>query len=178
MTSKIIYKTFSFYNSVKTFVLTWLLSKRLKTFGREIRINAWCHFGSKKVSVGDYCNFNGMTVAGCGELNIKNGFHSGTNILVITSNHDYYSNDHFPYGYDDISKPVFIGNAVWVGSNVTILPGAKVGDGVILQAGSVVHGSLASSGIYGGNPAKLIKKRENAEKCRSLISTGCYIRHK
>ena len=71
-----------------------------------------------------------------------------------------------------------IGNAVWVGSNVTILPGTKVGDGVIVQAGSVVHGSLQDYGIYGGNPAKLIKKRENSEKCRSLISTGCYIKHK
>jgi chloramphenicol O-acetyltransferase type B len=126
MTYKLIYKTFSFYNSLKTFVLTWLLSKRLKTFGREIRINAWCHFGSKTVSVGDYGNFNGMTVAGCGELNIKNGFHSGTNILVITSNHDYESQEFVPYGYKDISKSVLIGNAVWVGSNVTILPGTKL----------------------------------------------------
>ena len=111
-------------------------------------------------------------------MKIENGFHSGTNILVITSNHDYNSNNYVPYGYDDISKPVLIGNAVWVGSNVTILPGAKVGDGVIVQAGSVVHGSLQDYGIYGGNPAKLIKKRDNQEDCKNLILSGKFIKHK
>lgn len=173
-----IYKFLRLYSSLKTCFLTWILTKRLKKFGCEIRINAWCHFGNKKVSVGDYCNFNGMIVAGCGELNIKNGFHSATNILVITSNHDYHSNHYVPYGYDDISKPVFIGNAVWVGANVTILPGTHINDGVIVQAGSVVHGNLESFGIYGGNPAKFIKRRENANKCKDLISLGLFIKHK
>ena len=173
-----IYKFFSLYFNLKTCFLTWILSKRLKKFGCEIRINAMCHFGNKKVSVGDYCNFNGISVVGIGELKIENGFHSGTNILVITSNHDYNSNNYVPYGYDDISKPVLIGNAVWVGSNVTILPGAKVGDGVIVQAGSVVHGSLQDYGIYGGNPAKLIKKRDNQEDCKNLILSGKFIKHK
>ena len=171
-------KISSLYSNAKSCFLTWILSKRLKSYGREIRINAWCHFGYKKVSVGNYCNFNGISVVGKGGLKIGDGFHSGTDILVITSNHDYLSNDYVPYGYDDISKPVFIGNAVWLGSNVTILPGSHINDGVIVQAGSVVHGNLDSFGIFGGNPAKLIKKRKNADKCKELISSGLFIKHK
>ncbi len=50
-----------------------------------------------------------------------------------------------------------IGNDVWIGQNVTILPGVKVGDGAIIAANSTVVKSVEPYTIYGGNPAKFIK---------------------
>jgi len=52
-----------------------------------------------------------------------------------------------------------IGNDVWIGQNVTILPGVHVGDGAILAANAVVARDVPAYTIAGGNPAKVIKKR-------------------
>ncbi len=56
------------------------------------------------------------------------------------------------------SKPISIGNDVWIGANSIILPGVKIGDGAIIGAGSVVVKSIPSNVIAGGNPAIVIKE--------------------
>lgn len=63
-----------------------------------------------------------------------------------------------------------IGNDVWIGQNVTIMPGVKIGDGAIIAANSIVGKNIESYSIYGGNPAKLIKKRFSDEKIESLLN--------
>lgn len=61
------------------------------------------------------------------------------------------------------NRPVFIGNDVWIGANVVILPGVTVGDGAILAAGAVVTKNVEPYAIVGGVPAKLIRKRFDDE---------------
>lgn len=57
-------------------------------------------------------------------------------------------------------NPLIIGNDVWVGDGVTILPSCKsIGDGAILGAGSVITRNVEPFTIVAGNPAKLIKRR-------------------
>lgn len=64
------------------------------------------------------------------------------------------------------NRPVVIGNDVWMGANVVILPGVKIGDGAILAAGAVVTNDVEPYAIVGGVPARLIKYRfdENLRK--------------
>ena len=62
-----------------------------------------------------------------------------------------------------------IGNDVWIGQNVTIMPGIKIGDGAIIAANSTVVKSVEPYTIYGGNPAKFIKKRFSDEKIEFLL---------
>ena len=57
------------------------------------------------------------------------------------------------------NKPVIIGNDVWIGANVIILPGTWIGDGAILAAGAVITKNVEPYAIVGGVPAKIIKKR-------------------
>lgn len=52
---------------------------------------------------------------------------------------------------------VQIGDKVWIGANVTILPGVKIGEGAILAAGAVVNKDVPSYTVVGGVPAKIIK---------------------
>ena len=56
------------------------------------------------------------------------------------------------------AKPVSIGNNVWLGGNVTILPGVTIGDNCTIGAGSVVTRDIASDSVAAGNPARVIKK--------------------
>lgn len=61
-------------------------------------------------------------------------------------------------GYQLISE-VKIGNDVWIGRRVIILPGVTIGNGCVIGAGAVVTKSFADYSVIGGNPAKLIKMR-------------------
>ncbi len=56
------------------------------------------------------------------------------------------------------SAPVYIGERVWIGENVTILPGACIGNGVVIGANSVVRGEIPNNVIIAGVPAKIVKK--------------------
>lgn len=61
-----------------------------------------------------------------------------------------------------------IGNDVWIGENVTILPGVHIGDGAIIGANSVVSKDVKPYSIVAGNPIKEIKKRFNDEQIKIL----------
>ncbi|KIS03841.1 Vat family streptogramin A O-acetyltransferase [Paucilactobacillus wasatchensis] len=52
-----------------------------------------------------------------------------------------------------------VGNDVWFGQNVTVLPGVTIGDGAIIGANSVLTKDVAPYTVVGGNPARLIKSR-------------------
>lgn len=57
----------------------------------------------------------------------------------------------------DIGK-VIIGNNVWIGGNVTILPGVIIGDNSVIGAGAVVTKDVSANCVVAGVPAKLIRK--------------------
>ncbi len=69
----------------------------------------------------------------------------------------------------DGSYCVEIGNDVWIGTNVAILEGVKVGDGAILAAGSLVNKDVPPYAIVGGVPAKVIKYRFSEEEIKWLM---------
>ena len=60
-----------------------------------------------------------------------------------------------------IAKPVTIGNDVWIGGNVTILPGVAIGNNVIVAAGAVVTKDVPDNCVVGGVPAKVLRILEN-----------------
>ncbi|HBV85257.1 MAG TPA: Vat family streptogramin A O-acetyltransferase [Desulfosporosinus sp.] len=62
--------------------------------------------------------------------------------------------EQLPYKGDTV-----IGNDVWIGQNVTVMPGVNIGDGAIVAANSTVVKNIEPYTIYGGNPAKFIRKR-------------------
>lgn len=62
------------------------------------------------------------------------------------------------------SKPVEIGDDVWIGGGAIILPGVTIGSNVIVGAGSVVTKDVPNNVVVAGNPAKIIKRLEENEK--------------
>ena len=84
----------------------------------------------------------------------------GPDCIIYTTNHKFDRLD-IPMREQGFSKekPVFIGNDVWIGGRVTILPGVHIGNGAIIGAGSVVTKDVPEFAVVGGNPAKIIKYR-------------------
>lgn len=58
----------------------------------------------------------------------------------------------------EFAKPIIVGNNVWFGANVMVLPGVTIGDNVIIGAGSLVNKDIPSNTVAVGNPCRVIKK--------------------
>ena len=85
----------------------------------------------------------------------------GPRCTIYTNNHAFDRLD-IPMceqGYCK-DKPVYIEDDVWIGGNVTILPGIRIGCGAIIGAGAIVTKDVPGYAIVGGNPAKVIKYRK------------------
>ncbi len=61
------------------------------------------------------------------------------------------------YNEKNIASPVKIGNNVWIGSHVIILPGVTIGNNCVIGAGSVVNKSIPDNSTAVGVPAKVVK---------------------
>ncbi|MDY0362861.1 MAG: DapH/DapD/GlmU-related protein [Desulforegulaceae bacterium] len=77
----------------------------------------------------------------------------GPSVSIISANHDLAN-----YSNHIITKPIKIGNNVWIGANSVILPGVEIGNNVVVGAGSVVTKNIKDNTIVAGNPCKIIKK--------------------
>lgn len=91
---------------------------------------------------------------------IGDNFHSGHACLMITDIHNYDAGNAIPYDSTLIIKDIVIEDNVWLGDRVIILGGVTLGEGSIIQAGSVVTKSVPKYAIAGGHPAKVFKTRD------------------
>lgn len=99
------------------------------------------------------------SVFGEGKLTIHSNSIIGPNIFIMTSNHNY-EGEWIPYSAENISKDVLIEKNVWIGANVMIVPGVKINEGAVVAMGSVVTKDVPKCAVVGGNPAKIIKYRD------------------
>ena len=135
-----------------------LVKIKAKRVGKGLKVNFRSKVSTKTI-LGDNVNLNGLVVRGKGELIIGSNFHSGPDILILTQNHNY-KGDAIPYDDSYIEGKTMIENNVWVGARVIILPNVQIGEGAIIQAGSVVVRDIPNYGIAGGNPAVVFKYRD------------------
>lgn len=74
--------------------------------------------------------------------------------------------------------PIKVGNNVFIGCNVTILPNVKIGNDVIIAAGSIVTKDVPDNSVVGGNPAKIISTFNQYVNNRKIINEdGLYPNH-
>ena len=101
----------------------------------SVGVNAWV-YALDKISIGKNCCI-------------------GEEVKLITGSHDISTST-----FDLITKPITIMDNVWVATGAMILPGVTIGEGAVVAAGAVVVKDVEPWTVVGGNPAKVIKKRE------------------
>lgn len=114
-----------------------------------------CDYGSN-IFVGEnfYANFNTTMLDVC-KIKIGDNAMFGPNCQLLTPLHPLDAQERIAgleYG-----APITLGDNVWLGGGVTILPGVSLGDNVVVGAGSVVTKSFGNNVVLAGNPAKIIK---------------------
>lgn len=109
---------------------------------------------------------------------------SGTQFIMGPANHRISSVTTYPFhvfggAWAERTPPhlsqlphkgdIVVGNDVWIGRESVILPGVTIGDGAIIAAYSVVTRDVAPYCVYGGNPARLLKRRFPEELTALLL---------
>lgn len=149
------------------FIFKLKIKKRCKSYIEPLRVNGYSTCTNKTI-LGKNVNFNGMRIAGCGNVTIGDNFHSGSECQIITEIHNYKGTK-IPYDETYICKDVIIEDNVWLGNRVMVLGSITIGEGAIIQAGSVVVSDIPAYAIVGGHPARVFSQRnvEHYEKLKS-----------
>lgn len=125
--------------------------ERKAMISRELRIGN--HSG-----VGISCELEGPVTIGDHVM-------MGPEVVIYTRNHRHDRTD-IPMcqqGFEEC-RPVVIGNDVWIGRRVMIMPGVHIGDGCVLAAGTVVTKDVPPYSVVGGVPGKAVKSRKASDE--------------
>ena len=98
----------------------------------------------------------GLTILDSGKVTIGDNVMIGPNCGIYTPNHPLNADERL--NNEEIGLPVSIGDNVWIGGNVVVLPGVYIGDNAVIGAGSVVTKNIPPYSLAVGNPCKVIKK--------------------
>ena len=135
------------------------LLKRNITIGKKTLVQTGFRFGLKhKIIIGKECRINEnvyIQSAIIGDYVLI-----APNVAILASSH-VYKDKSIPiiYQSETIINPVIIEDNVWIGRNVIIMPGIRIGKGAIIGAGAVVTKDVPPEAIAGGVPAKVLKYR-------------------
>lgn len=151
---------------------TWRVKIVAKSYGKGLTVNGKSSIG-KNTYLGENVSFNGMRILGGGTVKIGNNFHSGRECMMITQYHNYDHGTKIPYDDTYIFKDIVIEDQVWLGNRVIVLGGVTIGEGAIVQAGSVVVNDIPKYAIAGGHPAKVFSQR-NIEHYEKLKKEGMF----
>ena len=110
------------------------------------------------ISIGNntFINYN-CVFNDYGKISIGDNVLIGFNVMLITSTHPTDPNKRLEKRNDGV-KNINIGNNVWLGAQVIVLPGITIGDNSVIGAGSVVTKDVPPNVIAAGNPCRIIKK--------------------
>ncbi len=183
------YSPSEWIKNVYSLVMTKLTMRQARLVRRPIYIRGHKSLsGCKSLTTGRFCRFdlegtkqtlfigNNVEMGDMTHIVAYEKVEIGENVLIAskcfisdTSHGGYKGDDQDspetpPNKRKLVTKPVKIGNNVWIGENVVILAGAEIGDGCIIGANSVLKGTMPELTIAAGSPAKAIKKYDSKTK--------------
>ena len=138
----------------------------IRKMGKKVYIMHSCMISSPAgIEIGDnVCINHHTTITGRGSLKIGNFVMIGQNCSILTGSHGFADSTKPMMFQGQICGPIEIGDDVWLGANVVVLPNVKIGRGAIVGANAVVTEDIPEFAIVGGVPAKLIRYRFSGEE--------------
>lgn len=153
-----------------------LIKEILGGTGKEILVEPPIHFDyGRNTTVGErfFANYN-LTVLDVCPVTIGDNVMIAPNVSLYGAGHPIHPdarNSGYEYG-----APITIGNNVWIGGSVCVLPGVTIGDNVVIGAGSVVAKDIPDNVIAVGNPCRVIRPITEEDK-KGILYTG-YSQHR
>jgi len=131
-------------------------------YQQHLHIEHYCRIGQDC-----YINAEGGCTVGAGTI-------MAPEVWILSSTHRYEQSNLLPYDEVDEARPVHIGKGCWLGWGAKICPGVTIGAGAVIAAGSVVVKNVPKGAIVGGNPATIIKYRQDIDFIDSAIENAQY----
>lgn len=146
----------NFFSQIRVALIRQFLNK----CGKHVKVSSQVWFGDgRDVEFGDYIQVNER----CRLRNVKIGSYVliAPEVMILNLGHITTSLE-MPMLIQGVrSYPqTIIENDVWIGARALIMPGVRIGKGAIVAAGSVVTKNVEPYHVVGGNPAKVIKRRD------------------
>lgn len=110
-------------------------------------------FQADSTTLKSFCVSGGAYIQAINEIYLGKNFLFAPGLKLVSANHETQKDGWIK------TEPIIIGDNVWIGANVVILPGVKIGNNCIVGAGSIVNKSIEGDGlVIAGNPAKIIRR--------------------
>ena len=128
----------------------------------------WCDYGNRiKIGNNFFLNHNCVMLDG-------GGITFGDNVFIA---HDCsFTTAGHPFDYEqrniglEYAYPITVGDNVWIGCGVHVMPGVTIGSNVVIGGGSVVTKNIPDGVVAAGNPCRVIRKMTDADKERYKTS--------
>lgn len=143
-----------------------LIPNRLRTLlykvggiwiGKKSKICAHCFVGNSNLKIGDNCFINyEVWFNTAGGIKIGDNCNIAYKVVFATSSHEVGSKER--RAGNNTSTGISVGDGSWIGARAMIMPGVKIGKGVVIGAGSVITKHCEDNGLYVGNPAKKVRQ--------------------
>ncbi|RZK63597.1 MAG: sugar O-acetyltransferase [Pedobacter sp.] len=148
-----------------------LLKELLGSIGKNIAIDTpfYCDYG-RHITIGDNVIINiNCTFVDCNKIDIGNNVLIASNVQIYTATHPVDTSErliengaeteNIPF-FRTYALPIKIGDNVWIGGGVIILPGVTIGKNSVIGAGSIVTRSIPENSVAFGNPCKVIRENK------------------
>lgn len=134
---------------------------QMKSVGSGSRVSHLVKIrGAPQISIGENTHVtNRCVIDGRGGLTIGSDVLIGYESIIMTVMHRFEDPNTPIRLQGSLKEPVVIGNDVWLGARVIVLPGVTIGDGAVVAAGAVVTRDVPPFSVAAGMPAKVIKSR-------------------
>lgn len=162
----------------------YMRGKSSISYGEGLTTGHDCRFDlagedKKTLIIGKHCEIgDNVHIVALEKVVIGDNCLMASKIFISDTNHGNYagkeqSSPETPPNERKLStKPVSIGDNVWIGENVCILPGATIGNGCIIGANSVVNRDIPENCIAAGAPAKVVKKYNMFSQSWEVVDRG------
>ncbi|MCX7749013.1 MAG: acyltransferase [Clostridia bacterium] len=140
-------------------IRSFICRRIFKRAGRNINIEHGAFFASGfDIEIGDNSGL-GLNCRITGPLKIGNDVMMGPDVMIFTQNHETSRLDIPMWKQTAPKKAVVIEDDVWIAARAIILPGITIHKGSIIASGAIVTKDVPPYAVVGGNPAKIIKFR-------------------